>query len=191
MKKSLKCYEVRRVDSDTMYADGYELFNQSRMRFGDKSLLVSKERWANRCKASEGKDLWMAYDKETGIAQAFAINKRYDDYCYYVTMGVNPDAPGSTYPMYGLIFEMNRYYIEDQRLKYVCDGARSVTGHSNIQPLLIDKFRFRKAYCDLRVYYKLWFGIVVKLLFPFRRWIKNKNVAAILRQEAWARGLEG
>ena len=71
------------------------------------------------------------------------------------------------------------------------DGARSITEHSNIQPFLEDKFKFRKAYCDLQIFYNHWIGAAVKLLFPFRKLIKHPKVAAILRQEAWARGLEG
>ena len=46
----------------------------------------------------------------------------------------------STYPYYGLIYEMNRYYLQELCLKYVSDGARSITEHSGIQPFLIEKF---------------------------------------------------
>ena len=104
-------------------------------------------------------------------------------------MGVDPDAPGSTYPMYGLILELNRYYLEERKLKYVSDGARSITEHSNIQPFLEDKFRFRKAYCDLQVFYRPWIGMAVSMLFPFRRFIRQRKVTALLRQEAMARNI--
>ena len=106
-------------------------------------------------------------------------------------MGISPDFPNNTYPMYGLIYEMNRYYLEEKGVSFVCDGVRSITGHSNIQNVLEDKFKFRKAYCDLQVYYKPWLGVAVKLLFPFRTLIKHPKVAAIFRQEAWARGMNG
>ncbi|MGM9704630.1 MAG: hypothetical protein ACI3YB_01395 [Prevotella sp.] len=49
---------------------------------------------------------------------------------------------------------MNRHYLENRKLKFVSDGARSITNHSNIQPFLIDKFKFRKAYCNIRLTYK-------------------------------------
>lgn len=122
------------------------------------------------------------------MPQCFAINKCYNDYCSYLTMGVNPNAPSSTYPMYGLILEMSRYYLEEKGLKYVLDGARSITEHSNIQPFLEQKFKFRKAYCDIQIYYKPWFNILIKVLYPFRKMIKNRKISAILRQEAWTRG---
>lgn len=75
-----------------------------------------------------------------------------EDYCGYESIGLDPSVPGSTYPMYGLIIEMNRYYIEERRMLYVCDGARSITEYTNIQPFLTEKFGFRKAYCNLQVF---------------------------------------
>lgn len=82
---------------------------------------------------------------------------------------------------------MNRYYLEEKGLKFVNDGARSITNHSNVQPFLIDAFNFRKAYCRLNIKYKWWFGIIVKTLYPFRIFTKTPKVQAILNMEAMAR----
>lgn len=185
VRKALKTYEYRRVSGKEMLEKGYEVYKQSRARFGSS---VSYEQFARRCENVK-QDFWLGIHRETDKAECLAFNKPYADYCDYVSMGVNPDAPKSTYPMYGLILEMNRYYLEELGLKYVMDGARSITEHSNIQPFLEEKFKFRKAYCELQIFYNKRIGMVVKLLFPFRRWIKNKKITAILRQEAWSRGL--
>jgi hypothetical protein len=188
VRKSLKCYDIKKVTAEEMELQGYDVYNLSRKRFGIKTE-ITREQWHRQIFNAE-QDYWLAMEKETGDPQALALNKRYDQYCDYITMGVNPDAPKSTYPMYGLIYEMNRYYLEEKKVSFVCDGARSITEHSNIQSVLEEKFKFRKAYCDLQVFYKSWLRIAVRLLFPFRSLIKHSKVAAILRQEAWARGLE-
>lgn len=188
VRKSLKTYTFRIVEAAEMKEKGYELYNQSRARFGN-NLQVTYEDFSKRCD-NPGQDFWLGIDCETGKAECLAFNRCFKDYCSYVSMGVNPNAPKSTYPMYGLIFEMNKYYLEDLGLKYVMDGARSITEHSNIQPFLEEKFKFRKAYCELQIFYKPWVGAAVKMLFLFRKLIKNPKIAAILRQEAWARGLE-
>ena len=83
---------------------------------------------------------------------------------------------------------MNRYYLEELKVKYVNDGARSITNHSNIQPFLIDKFKFRKAYCHLSIKYKWWMGMAVCMLYPFRKLIPLRQVKALLDMEAMARG---
>lgn len=187
VRKSQKTYDFKKVSPEEMNELGFELFNKSRERFGH-NMSVTKEQWASRVNSGD-RDFWLAIDKETGKAEGFGINRIVDDYCSYVSMGVNPDAPKSSYPMYGLILEMNRYYLEELKLKYVCDGARSITEHSNIQPFLEEKFKFRRAYCDLQMFYKPWLGLIVKVLFPFRTIIKNKRIAAFLNQESMARGL--
>ena len=188
VRKSLKTYDFKKVGVDEILEKGVNLYNLSRERFGDKELYVTKEHFEKYyCKG--GQEFWLGIDKETGEAQCFAVNRCYDDYCSYLTMGVNPHAPSSSYPMYGLILEMNRYYLQEKGMKYVLDGARSITEHSNIQPFLEQKFKFRKAYSVLQIYYKPWLKFAVCILFPFRKWIRNKSVSAILRQEAWRRGL--
>ena len=189
VRRSLRSYSYRKVSRQEMSTIGLDLFNKSRKRFKEKSLLLSQEEW-DMCISSDNLDLWMGFNSETNEPVSFAINTLYNDYCDYNTLGFDPDAPHNTYPMYGLLYEMNRYYLEELHLKYVLDGARSITEHSNIQPFLEEKFKFRKAFCDLQLFYRPWMGIVVKILFPFRRWIFNKKMSSVLRQEAWARGLE-
>ena len=186
VRKSNKTYEFRKVDAHEMADMGYELYNKTRERFNDKSLYKTKEQWKSRCKGDD-KQFWIGYHRETGEPHCFAMNKLYDDHCDYVSMGVNPEAPSSTYPMYGLIIEMNRYYLEELKLTYVSDGARSITEHSNIQPFLIEKFKFRIAYCDLQIFYKPWLSLLVKFLYPFRNKMSNKRILAILNQESMTR----
>lgn len=189
VRKSLKTYEYKIVSFEVMLQDGYELFNKSRERFGG-DLKITKEQWVSRLKRDSGSEFWIGYEIETGRPASFAINTLYESYCDYSTMGISPEFPNNTYPMYGLIYEMNRYYLEERHIPFVCDGARSITGHSNIQQVLEDKFKFRKAYCDVQVFYKPMMGLAVRILFPFRNMIKSPKVNAILRQEAWRRGLE-
>jgi hypothetical protein len=187
VKKALKTYYYKRVDKKDMLLLGYDLFNKSRERFNDQSLFITKESWEKSLNI-ENQEYWLGFDKATNLPASFGINTVYDDYCDYNTMGISPDYPNNTYPMYGLIYEMNRYYLDERKLKFVLDGGRSITEHSNIQPFLEDKFKFRKAYCGLRIFYKPWLSVVIKLLYPLRSWIKEKRIKALLNQEAMVRG---
>lgn len=91
------------------------------------------------------------------------------------------------YAYYGLIYEMNRFYLEERKVKYVNDGERSITNHSNMQPFLIDKFHFKKAYCHFNITYKWWLGFVINSLYPLRKLIKVRQLQALLNMEAMAR----
>ena len=82
---------------------------------------------------------------------------------------------------------MNEYYLKEKGLKYVSDGSRSITKHSNIQNFLINNFKFRRAYTNLKIYYKPLVKIAVIILYPFRFLIPQSKIKSVLRQESMAR----
>lgn len=125
-------------------------------------------------------------DIETDKLVAFCMNAVTDESCEYRTMKAIPEYQ-KKYAYYGLIYDMNQYYLEVRKLKYVNDGGRSITNHSNIQPFLIDKFNFRKAYCHFDIKYKWWLCFAVNCLYPFRKLIPVRQVRALLDMEAMAR----
>ena len=111
------------------------------------------------------------------------------DSCEYGLIGILPEYKhNNTYPYYGLFHQLNDYYLGEKGFRYVTDGARSITEHSNIQEFLVENFGFRKAYCQLEVHYIWWMRIAVKLLYPFRKIITLPRVKAILNLEAMQRG---
>ena len=188
VRKSLKTYDYKIVSKDWMRDNGLSLFNKSRERFGGNKLHLNKIEWEKKIDL-EHAEYWVGFDKSSGVPSTFAINQVFNDYCSYAIMGISPDFPNSTYPMYGLIFEMNHYYLERQNILFVTDGARTISSHSNIQSFLEDKFKFRKAYCDMQLIYRPLFGLIIKMLFPFRKIIKEKHLTQLLNQEAMARNL--
>lgn len=111
------------------------------------------------------------------------------DSCEYGLIGMLPEYKhNNTYPYYGLFHQLNDYYLSEKGFRYVTDGARSITEHSNIQEFLVENFGFRKAYCQLEVHYIWWMRIAVKMLYPFRKIITLPRVKAILNMEAMQRG---
>lgn len=191
VKKSLKTYDVRRVPASEMLKVGFPIFQAAIENYRVKASRITIKTFEARIRQSEKTgniDFWCVYEKETHKAVALAINTLHEDCCEYNTMKADPAfLRNSTYPYYGLIYEMNRYYLKELGLKYVSDGARTITEHSNIQPFLINKFHFRKAYCCLQIEYQWWLGIFVKLLFHFRKLIPIPKVKAILNMEAMRR----
>ena len=181
VRKALEKFEYKRVDKDYLKKYGYPVYVKAAEAYRVKSTLPTEQEFLDRINACEENfDLWACEDKETKELVAFAINKVLEESVDYSTMKFEPKVMAKHHSSYGLIYEMNRYYLEECGLKYVNDGARSITEHSNIQSFLIKKFHFRKAYCRLNIKYKWWFGIIVKLLFPFRKLIPILKVRAVL-----------
>lgn len=129
-------------------------------------------------------DYWGVFNKETSELVGFSCVRRWTDSCEYDLSGMMTRYKhDGSYPYYGLYHAMNEYYLGKQGFKYVSDGTRSITEHSNIHEFLIQNFNFRKAYCHLQVHYNWWMKVAVKVLYPFRRIITNRRIKAILNME--------
>lgn len=192
VRKSLRTYNIRRIYESEIRLVGHEIFASAQESYKVKCKAFSKEEFdalIDTYKTSGNKEYWCVESIETGEIVALAFNTVKDNSCEYNILKCKPEAlRNGTQPYYGLIYEMNRHYLQDRGLKYVNDGARSISNHSNIQPFLISKFKFRKAYCHMQLWYKWWFGVFVKALYPFRKLIPIKQVRQVLDMEAMARG---
>lgn len=114
------------------------------------------------------------FEKETHNLIGFAVNNIRDNSVDYSSMKFNP-AFLKLYSSYALIYTMNKYYLEENKCKYVSDGARALSHQTNIQELLINKFNFREAYCKLQLSFSPWMLCGVGLAYPFRRIIYTIN----------------
>lgn len=191
VRKSLRIYNVKRLTVDEILECGYQIFARAQESYKVKCEVISQADFRSMIMqfAVENKEFWGVELKDTRKIVALAINTIKFDSCEYNTLKCLPEAlKDGSQPYYGLIYEMNRYYLGELGLKYVSDGSRSITNHSNIQPFLIHKFKFRKAYCNISLYYKWYMRMAVKLLYPFRKLIKHPKVAAVLNMEAMVKG---
>ena len=58
---------------------------------------------------------------------------------------------------------------------YINDGARSIRHETAFQDYLEKYFGFRKAYCKLHIYYRFPVGIIIKLLYPLRKYFNSES----------------
>lgn len=186
VKKCFNTMKVEMITAEYLLQNGYEVFVAATNNYKVKAVPPTQKEFEERIKNAEENEFWACFDLETEKLVAFSMNKVSAESCEYRTMKAIPEFQ-KKYAYYGLIYEMSRYYLEERALKYVNDGARSITNHSNMQPFLIDKFNFRKAYCYFSIHYKQPLGLAVRLLFPFRKCIKASKVRALLDMEAMAR----
>lgn len=186
VKKCFKTMRIASLTAEELKQKGYPVFVEASKSYKVKSLPPSQEEFYVRIDNAEENEFWGCYEIDTDRLVAFSMNAASNESCEYRTMKALPEFQ-KQYAYYGLIYEMNRHYLEERKLKYVNDGGRSITNHSNIQPFLINKFNFRKAFCHLDIHYKWWLGLVVKLLYPCRRVLKIRQVQSLLNMEAMTR----
>lgn len=190
VRRALSSFDYRLIDQETVQEQGYAILQATFRDYGasDRSL-SEKEFEAQMSRGKrDGFEYWGVFDKETNDFIGWCDVHPWADCCEYGVIGILPKYKhNSTYPYYGLFYSMNAYYLDERKMKYVTDGTRSITEHSNVQGFLIQNFNFRKAYCKLELHYQWWFGILVRLLYPFRKVISLPRVKAILRQEEFFR----
>lgn len=186
VRKCFKSVKVEQISADCLLKEGYEVFVAATDSYTVKAVPPTQAEFEARIKNSEENEYWGCFDLESGKLVAFSLNAVTNESCEYRTMKAIPEWQ-KKYAYYGLIYEMNRFYLEERKVKYVNDGGRSLTNHSNIQPFLIDKFNFRKAYCNFDITYKWWLSVAVKCAYPFRKIIPLRQAKALLDMEAMAR----
>lgn len=186
---SLLRYEMVPV-SQFPVLEAYEVMKKNHNFYKVKSVCPSWDSFKQRFFGmnEEFYDLWTARSKETNQLVAWAVKYRNVEYCDYRTIKADPAFFQSHFPFYGFYSVCNEYYLSQRGMCFVTIGSRSITEHSNIEAFLTEKFKFRKAYCHIRVYYKWWLSLLVKSFFPFRSLIpRNCALRAILNMEEMQR----
>lgn len=189
VRRSFNDCDIKQITKKELLSKGYDVYCEAMENYRVKAVASSKDAFIQRinfCKEDEW-DFWGVYLKGTETLIAFAMNRVTEDMCGYSTMKAVPKYQQQHRPYYGLIFEMNRYYLCEKGKKYVSDGARTITNHSNVQSFLSDDFHFRKAFCHLQLVYPFWMRIIIKTLYPFRNVIPVRKIKAMLNMEWMAR----
>lgn len=188
LRHAFRSFDYRLIDQETVRRKAYPIvkatFEDYHVTDREMNERVFNE-YLEHCGRNDY-DYWGAFDQATGGLVGFCAVRVWDNSCEYGIIGFLPRYKhNATYPYYGFFYRMNEYYLAEKGFKYVLDGARSITEHSNIQPFLEQNFKFRKAYCKLKMRYQWWFGVVVRVLYPFRGVIPSRSVRAVLRMHSY------
>lgn len=170
IRRCLRDCDIKIIDvAELIESDGYRVYMEAFKRYHDVAVTISdRDTWEASVAKDCGHEYWGVFVKETGELIAYAMNTVDNRWVQYNTLKAIPEKMNKHYPYFGLLYEMNRHYLEEMRCKYVSDGWRSVTEHSGIQPFLEKNFYFRKAYVNMKLYYAPWLKFAIAILFPLR-----------------------
>lgn len=182
IRKGLKSCTVKRVDEHFIKTNCYDIYAKSILGYGGKP--IAENEFKNQLDDNK-RDYWVVVNQENNSPIAYCNCKLQENTCNYAYIKYHPDYL-KLYPSYALHYEMDKYYLDELKLKYVNVGARSLHHETNVQKFLVQKFKYRKAFCDIDIIYKPGFKLVVNMLYPFRKLInkigKLKSVSSILKQ---------
>lgn len=171
INKGLKNGIVRKITCEELANDGYDCYKTAMLNYKNSNLsLLSEKEYKSNTLKSQGLDdichFWGVYSSDKLIA--YSVVYIYGQESSYTVFKVNPDFQ-KQFPMYALIYKMNEYYLHEKKFKYIKSGFRSILHDTSVQDFLIKKFGFRKVYLKLHIQYNPFFGILIKVAFPFRK----------------------
>jgi hypothetical protein len=189
IRRGLKVFECSPVTQDVILKDGYDVYKSAFNRYNTHEKKYFKAEFINAIQSMpENTEFWGVRNKDTHDLVAFSENYVEDETVFYNTIWFEPSGL-SKYSSYALFYEMNRYYLEEKKFRYVSDGARSLSHQTQIHDFLKSKFGFRYAYAQLHVVYVPWFGMLVSIAYRFRNLIKKihwgpfRKATILLKQE--------
>lgn len=170
IRRCLRDCNIKKLQAQELIKfNGYRVYKKAFSRYHDiASPITDKETWEKSISNDTLHEFWGVFENETGELIAWAMNTVDKQCVQYNSLKAIPEMMNKHYPYFGLLYEMNRYYLNVLECKYVTDGWRSVTEHSGIQPFLEKNFHFRKAYVVMKLYYVLWLNLAIKILYPIR-----------------------
>lgn len=170
IRRGLKKLEVKRISKNELVDHGaYKVYLAANESYNHYVSPMKEDDFNHQIFSYPDNecDLWGVFLKEDNSLVAYSQNLISNRSCNYSIIKFHP-LYLKHYLSYALFFEMNNYYLNELNYRYINDGARSIGHDTNIQKFLIEKFKFRKAYCNLEIYYSKKVKYAIVLLYPIR-----------------------
>ena len=156
---------------------------------------VEREAFYSQIGKWSSSDVFAGFSLESGVLNGFALLTDHNSYVEFSILRTEPEAEKLAINA-AMVAGILEYYKDRFDGKfYINDGSRAIRHETAFQEYLEKYFDFRKAYCRLNVKYKSWFGIVVRVLYPFRKYIKTESrlgsqISGVLRLEEICRSFQ-
>lgn len=173
IRRGIKRFVASPLAKRTLLEEGYDVYVRAYDRYATFETMLSEPDFENAIyELPSCTEFWGVRDRTDGRLVAFSENIVRDNACFYNSIWFEPEAL-KAYSGYALFYEMNRHYLNDRKMLYVSDGARSISHQTEVHEFLERKFGFRKVYARLKIQYFPGIGLVVKALCPLRRLFKR------------------
>ena len=134
------------------------------------------------------------FDNEDGQLCAYSYCTEYLEHLEFSVLRACPESEKK-----GINAAMVVTIVEDYNDRlgknfYINDGARSIRHETAFQDYLEKYFGFRKAYCKMHIKYRFPLGVMVRVLYPFRKYFKSETnigsqICAIFKMEEISRNV--
>ena len=114
-----------------------------------------------------------AFDVESDKLHGYARLEEHVDWVNFMVLKSDPSREKHAINAALVAGICEHYNSKLSKEFYICDGERNIVHQTAFQDYLIKYFSFRRAYCKLNIVYRAPLNVIVKLLYPFRKIIKE------------------
>ncbi len=143
VRKGLKSCTVGRLQLTDLTTSGYAVYRRAMESYNTDLEILTPREFQDQLAGLTQDDtyeFWGVHDLR-GELIAYAQNKIQNDSCNYQVIKLDPSHL-KLYSSYALIFQMNDHYLNERKMLYINDGARSIRHDTGVQDFLIQKFKF-------------------------------------------------
>ncbi len=198
INKGIKNYTVRVIDLEQYKEEIFSVWAASLEGYSDNYRPnIHHDEFVKWISTINDHTFYAAFNNETNEIEGIALLSTGDEMKNFSALKTIPSCEKKGINA-ALVFGMlndNADFLSG--CGYICDGARNIYHQTNFQDYLEKYFCFRKAYCILNVKYKVWLGIIIQILYKFRKVLKKYDskpffhkINALLQLEEMRRGEE-
>ena len=189
IRKGQKHFDVRTIDPEQYRDDLFRVTLKAYEGWPEKYRpIVTKEAFIQSIYAWNNQKVYGAFSKTDGALYGYFVMKEHEKYAAGSLLRSDPEQERfgiNAAIMAGILEDMNDKFGDGF---YFSNGERAIRHETNFQDYLEKNFGFRKAYCTLNIRYRAGFGLLVKILYPFRRLFNGRTslgsrIAGVLKME--------
>lgn len=192
IRQSLKKCTVRKLDLSTEKEDVWNVFKSAVDSYEGNLISASKTSFLMSLKKSK-EEWWGAFNDDKKLVGWMSC-RVHENWVDTVSAKFDPEyiKLGASAALYHTILTE---YLNVRGKKYISGGERSINHQTNTQQYKIEKINYEKVYCKLNIEYNPKIKWLIKMIYPFKRFLKCLDnirlihqLNALLKMESIVRG---
>ena len=167
--KALERCEAKRINPAEYSEEMWKVTNAAFSHYANADNELTHAQFLEKITVVESSlEYWGAFNKENGQMAGWMSCDNHGTWTETVSAKYHPELQSWNRPSDVIHYAILNYYLNDLKQKYICSGSRNINHKTNVQDYKIDKWKFRRAYCNLHIVYNPKIKWLIKALYPFR-----------------------
>mgnify|MGYP002393591936 CR=1 FL=1 len=167
-----KCYVIK-INALDYVEDILRVHKEAILRYKKWNQKINEETFKeNIRKNSSNFDYWGAFSLNNNQLIGYMMVSIVDQDCVELNVAKFSSIHLKTQMSDAMYHTVLNYYLNEKQYKYISSGQRSINHVTNTEDYIIQRFKYRRAYCTLNIEYNPRIVRIIKIIYPFRKLLK-------------------